>query len=132
MLSDLERTVIFFNNDLKISKEDNYTKLAIELLRVAYFKEEFGYANNTSKGRGYNVISNMKEITGLTDQTEKFNVRPPKTIKQDNKYITEVWFWGAHNCELHKFSLTVGASGIEDYEDEVMGKLGQCQPLSYE
>jgi len=74
----------------------------------------------------------MKEITGLTDQTEKFNVRPPETIKQDNKYITEVWFWGAHNCELHKFSLTVSASGIEDYKNEVMGKSGQCQPLTYE
>lgn len=132
MLSDLERTVIFYNNDLKVLKKDDYAKLAIELLQVAYFHEEFGYANNTSKGRGYNIISKMKEIVGLTNQAEKFDVQPPKTIKQDTKYVTEVWFWGAHNCELHKFTLTADESKIEDYKDEVMDKLGKCQPLTYE
>lgn len=131
-LSTLENTVKFYNDDLKISKEDDYTKLAIELLRVSYFTEEFGYANNTSKGRGYNVISNINEIVGLTDQTVKFDVRSPKTIKQDNKNVTEVWFWGTHNCQLHKFTLTASKSGIENYKDEIMGKLGKCFPLSYE
>ncbi len=133
-LSALENTVKFYNDDLKkISKEDDYTKLAVELLRVSYFQEEFGYANNTSKGRGYNVISNINEISGLTGQTGKFDVQPPKTIKRDDsKYITEMWFWGTHNCELHRLKLTAGESGIEDYKDEVMGKLGKCYPLSYE
>ncbi|MDP2940239.1 MAG: hypothetical protein Q8O13_09225, partial [Candidatus Omnitrophota bacterium] len=132
MLSDLEKTVIFYNSNLKILKKNDCVKLAVELLRVSYFEGEFGYANNTSKGRGYNVISNIKEISGLTDRTGKFNVRSPKTIKQDDKYVTEVWFWGAHNGQLHKFSLTVSKSKIEDYKDEIVGKLGQCQPLFYE
>lgn len=131
-LSPLESTVKFYNDDLKISKQDDYTKLAIELLRVSYFQEEFGYANNTSKGRGYNIVSDMSEILGLTGQTKKFDVQPPKTTKQDDKYVTEVWFWGAHNCQLHKFTLTASKSGIEGYKDEVMGKLGKCYPLSYE
>jgi len=132
MLSDLEKTVIFYNNDLKTLKKGDYAKLAVELLRVSYFREEFGYANNTSKGRGYNVISDMNEITGLTNRKTMFGVRSPKTIKQDGKHITEVWFWGAHNCELRKFTLTAGESKIEDYKDEVMDKLGKCQPLTYE
>ncbi|MEK7081109.1 MAG: hypothetical protein AAB902_01855 [Patescibacteria group bacterium] len=132
MLSNLEETVAFYNNDFKTLRGNDYAKLAIELLQVAYFKEEFGYANNASKGRGYNIISDINEITGLTGQTGKFDVQSPKTVKQDDKYITEVWFWGTHNCELHKFSLTASQSKIEDYKDEVMGKLGQCQPLSYE
>lgn len=132
MLSNLEETVIFYNNDLKISKQNDFTKLAIELLQVSYFTEEFGYANNTSKGRGYNVISNINEIVGLTGQTGKFDVRPPETTKQNDKYVTGVWFWGAHNCQLHKLTLIAGKSGIEDYKDETMDKLGQCQPLSYE
>jgi len=131
-LSPLESTVKFYNDDLKISKQDDFTKLAIELLQVAYFTEEFGYANNTSKGRGYNIISNINEISGLTGQTIKFNVQPPKTTKQDDKYTIEVWFWGAHNCQLHKFTLTASESGIKDYKDGVMGKLGKCYPLSYE
>jgi hypothetical protein len=132
LLSDLERTLTFYNNDFKTSNTNDFTKLASELLRISYFTEEFGYANNTSKGRGYNLISNMSEIAGVTGKDKKFDVKPPKTFKQNNNYLTEVWFWGAHNCELHKFSLINNKSKIENYKDEVIGKLGTCHPLTYE
>jgi hypothetical protein len=132
-LYNLESTILFYNKDLKkIPTEDDSTRLAIELLKVSYFDEEFGYANNTQKCRGYDVISAIGEIATLTDQDVKFDVSPPTTIKKGNEYLTEMWFWGAHNCELHKFSLTVNGSEIKYYKDEVLGKFGTCHPLAYE
>jgi hypothetical protein len=52
-LYNLESTILFYNKDLKkIPTEDDSTRLAIELLKVSYFEEEFGYAINTQKCRG--------------------------------------------------------------------------------
>jgi hypothetical protein len=101
-------------------------------LKSLISKKNSAMQSTRKNAGGYDVISAIGEIATLTDQDVKFDVSPPTTIKKGNEYLTEMWFWGAHNCELHKFSLTVNGSEIKHYEDGVLGKFGSCHPLAYE
>jgi hypothetical protein len=106
-------------------------ELAQELLKVGYFSEEFGFANNSLKHRGYNIISSPEEIVGL-DEGTKLKVQAPTVSKNGLEIITEVWFWGAHNCQLHTFTLTMNGEAITGFKDDILGEYGHCERLIYE
>jgi hypothetical protein len=135
-LNTLPSAVSYYNAFLIPPKNEiEATALATELLRVVYYHDEFGYANNTSDGRGYVVVSSHADIVDPKKDAAlvALNITPPTTIKKENNLMTNVWFFGRHNCELHHFTMTVDSSlTITAYHDEVIGEFGTCHRLFYE
>ena len=155
LLADLASTIDFYNQAV-IVPNDKFlvTSVALDILKVAYSIDEFQYGteydsgDDVSHARGYKVISSIKAIknyTPITDNYVSLITKPTTLILGDvgkAVFKTTIWFWGAHNCELHRFDMmserAIGTSlagksqfKITGFKDEVITKLGKCSPLFY-
>jgi hypothetical protein len=88
--------------------EKDAINLLEELLRVAYYTDEFEYNNNTTEGRGYRVISSMQDVgkpmNTLAPVT--YPVTPPQArLLRNLDYTVSLWIWGKHNCEVHRAAI---------------------------
>ena len=135
LLSTFDRVVSFYNTSIIIPiSAEEATNLAIELLKIVYYRDEFGYANNATAGRGYVIIKGSNDIIGhgKVPLLKTLSIASPTTIVKDGHFLTTIWFWGKHNCELHEFTMTSFVElGIMAYNDEHIGDYGTCHPLYY-
>ena len=131
-----DQITTFFNKEFEtassfLTTKKTVTDFAVDLLKIHYFSHEFGYANNTDSIRGYQIVSSASNIVGAT--SVKFPISSPRTVKKGENFSTEIWFWGKHNCKLHKFTLIMNAMHIETVYDVVIAEnVGKCSRLFYE
>jgi hypothetical protein len=106
-----------------------------EILRVALYRDEFGYDNNTTEGRGYRVISSMSDMGRPmnTLQPVTYPITPPQaTLLKKANYEASLWIWGKHNCEVHHATLSIHRDYISNISVTNEGNYGICEQLFYE
>jgi hypothetical protein len=137
-LATAERVKDFYNQELVAPKNADQAKNILEeMLRVTYFRDEFGYANNTTVGRGYRVINSINDIEGIVNSVKDVEMNlditaPTSTTQTDGSYSASLWFWGAHNCRVNHATLTVDAKKIQSITVTNEGNHGTCHGLFYE
>ena len=147
LLADLASTIDFYNQAVIVPNDKALiTDLALNILKIAYYKDEFEYGEDAINARGYKAINSVKDIkTKDINNYGRLIAKPSTSVSGDmEKYVfkTTIWFWGAHNCELHRFDMmserAIGTSlagksqfKITGFKDEVITKLGECSPLFY-
>ena len=155
-LASLEHTINFYNEAMVIPHDvDSITNIALEILTVTYRRDEFehgGYqvinsVKDIGGGKAPSVINTGNNISNTTTNSYATFIDSPRTfiVGDVGKAVfkTTIWFWGAHNCELHRFDMmserAIGTSlagksqfKITGFKDEVITKLGECSPLFYE
>ncbi len=148
-LSSLELSIKFYNEAVIPPKnEDSVTSIALDILKATYHRDEFEYGENSIRARGYRVINSVNDIVSANKSADLIT-EPKTTMSRETEgrlFKTIIWYWGAHNCELHRFEMMSKKvivsgfsllSGVEqfkiiEFKDEMTDNLGKCNPLFYE